>query len=74
MFETAGADALPIVSLISGLGVGITALEAAEPWPDSEPRSSSRTWWDWRFRELGRFAAIMVAGRSGSAFAAEIGR
>jgi phospholipid/cholesterol/gamma-HCH transport system permease protein len=75
VFEEAGADALPIVSLISGLVGLITALEAAEPLAKFGAQIFIADMVGYGgVRELGPLlAAIMVAGRSGSAFAAEIG-
>jgi phospholipid/cholesterol/gamma-HCH transport system permease protein len=75
VFETAGADALPIVTLISGLVGLITALEAAAPLATFGAQIFIADMVGFGgVRELGPLlAAIMVAGRSGSAFAAEIG-
>jgi phospholipid/cholesterol/gamma-HCH transport system permease protein len=75
VFEEAGADALPIVTLISGLVGLITALEAAEPLAKFGAQIFIADMVGFGgVRELGPLlAAVMVAGRSGSAFAAEIG-
>jgi phospholipid/cholesterol/gamma-HCH transport system permease protein len=75
VFEKAGVDALPVLSLVSGLfGINV-ALEGAQPLArfGAEIFTASiigRT----VVREMGPLlAAFVLAGRSGSAFAAELG-
>jgi len=75
VFEKAGVDALPVLSLVSGLfGINV-ALEGAQPLAQfgAEIFTASiigRT----VVREMGPLlAAFVLAGRSGSAFAAELG-
>jgi phospholipid/cholesterol/gamma-HCH transport system permease protein len=75
VFEKAGVDALPVLSLVSGLfGINV-ALEGAQPLArfGAEIFTASiigRT----VLREMGPLlAAFVLAGRSGSAFAAELG-
>ena len=75
VFESAGANALPIVSLISLLVGLVIAFEAAQPL---ELFGAQIFIADMiglvMVRELGpMMAAIILAGRSGSAFAAELG-
>jgi phospholipid/cholesterol/gamma-HCH transport system permease protein len=75
VFEKAGVDALPIVSLVSLLTGLVIAFESAEPFArygaqifiaDTIGRAMTR--------ELGPImTAVVLAGRSGSAFAAELG-
>lgn len=75
VFEQAGVNALPIVSLVSLLTGLVIAFEAAEPFArfgaqifiaDTIGRGMAR--------ELGPImTAVVLAGRSGSAFAAELG-
>ncbi len=75
IFELAGANAVPIVSLISVLVGLIIAFEAAEPLAKFGAQIYVVNMIGLvMVRELGPLlAAIMLAGRSGSAFAAEIG-
>ena len=75
IFEIAGANAVPIVSLVSVLVGIIIAFEAAQPLAQVR-RTNLRSEHDrpGDGSRMGPFlAAIMLAGRSGSAFAAEIG-
>jgi phospholipid/cholesterol/gamma-HCH transport system permease protein len=75
VFETAGVNALPIVCLLTFLIGMVIAFESAQPLEKlgaqifvAQLLGLSIT------RELGPvMAAIMLAGRSGSAFAAELG-
>lgn len=75
VFEKAGVNALPIVSLISVLTGMVIAFEAADPFARYGAQivivnliGTLMT------RELGPLlTAVVVAGRSGSAFAAELG-
>lgn len=75
VFEQAGANAVPIVSLISVLVGLIIAFEAAEPLAKFGAQIYVANMIGLvMVRELGPLlAAVMLAGRSGSAFAAEIG-
>ena len=75
VFESAGANAVPIVSLISVLVGLIIAFEAAEPLAKFGAQIYVTNMIGLvMVRELGPLlAAVMLAGRSGSAFAAEIG-
>jgi len=75
VFELAGANAVPITSLISVLVGLIIAFEAAEQLAKFGAQIYvSNMIGLVMVRELGPLlAAIMLAGRSGSAFAAEIG-
>src|SRR5271154_4408397 len=75
IFELAGANAVPIVSLISVLVGLIIAFEAVEPLAKFGAQIYVVNMIGLvMVRELGPLlAAIMLAGRSGSAFAAEIG-
>jgi phospholipid/cholesterol/gamma-HCH transport system permease protein len=75
VFELAGANAVPITSLISVLVGLIIAFEAAEPLAKFGAQIYVANMIGLvMVRELGPLlAAIMLAGRSGSAFAAEIG-
>jgi phospholipid/cholesterol/gamma-HCH transport system permease protein len=75
VFELAGANAVPITSLISVLVGLIIAFEAAEPLAKFGAQIYVANMIGLvMVRELGPLlAAIMLAGRSGSAFAAELG-
>ncbi len=75
IFELAGANAVPIVSLISVLVGLIIAFEAVEPLAKFGAQIYVVNMIGLvMVRELGPLlAAVMLAGRSGSAFAAEIG-
>ena len=75
VFELAGANAVPIISLISVLVGLIIAFEAAEQLAKFGAQIYVANMIGLiMVRELGPLlAAIMLAGRSGSAFAAEIG-
>jgi phospholipid/cholesterol/gamma-HCH transport system permease protein len=75
VFELAGANAVPIISLISVLVGIIIAFEAAEQLAIFGAQIFVANMIGLiMVRELGPLlAAIMLAGRSGSAFAAEIG-
>jgi len=75
VFEQAGANAVPITSLISVLVGMIIAFEAAEQLAKFGAQIYVANLIGLiMVRELGPLlAAIMLAGRSGSAFAAEIG-
>jgi phospholipid/cholesterol/gamma-HCH transport system permease protein len=75
VFELAGANAMPIVSLVSILVGLIIAFEAAEPLAQFGAQLYVANMIGLvMVRELGPLlAAILLAGRSGSAFAAEIG-
>ena len=75
VFELAGANAVPIISLISVLVGLIIAFEAAEQLVKFGAQIYVANMIGLiMIRELGPLlAAIMLAGRSGSAFAAEIG-
>jgi phospholipid/cholesterol/gamma-HCH transport system permease protein len=75
VFELAGANAVPIISLISVLVGLIIAFEAAEQLEKFGAQIYVANMIGLiMVRELGPLlAAIMLAGRSGSAFAAEIG-
>jgi phospholipid/cholesterol/gamma-HCH transport system permease protein len=75
IFETAGVDALPIVSLISFLTGLIIAFEAAQTLATLGAQIYiANTIGLVMVRELGPImTAIVLAGRSGSAFAAELG-
>jgi phospholipid/cholesterol/gamma-HCH transport system permease protein len=75
VFELAGANAVPITSLISVLVGMIIAFEAAEQLAKFGAQIFVANLIGLiMVRELGPLlAAIMLAGRSGSAFAAEIG-
>jgi phospholipid/cholesterol/gamma-HCH transport system permease protein len=75
VFESAGANAVPIVSLISVLVGLIIAFEAAEPLAKFGAQIYVTNMIGLvMVRELGPpLAAVLLAGRSGSAFAAEIG-
>jgi phospholipid/cholesterol/gamma-HCH transport system permease protein len=75
VFETAGVDALPIVSLLTFLVGMVIAFEAAQPLAQLGAQVFVANLLGLTMcRELGPvMAAIMLAGRSGSAFAAELG-
>lgn len=75
VFESAGANAVPIVSLISLLVGLIIAFESAQPLAQFGAQIYVANMIGLvMVRELGPLlAAILLAGRSGSAFAAEIG-
>lgn len=75
VFETAGANAVPIVSLVSVLVGLIIAFESAQPLAQFGAQLYVVNMIGLvMVRELGPLlAAILLAGRSGSAFAAEIG-
>jgi phospholipid/cholesterol/gamma-HCH transport system permease protein len=75
VFELAGVNALPIVSLISLLVGLIIAFEAAQPLAQFGAQIFIANMIGLlMIRELGpMMTAIMLAGRSGSAFAAELG-
>jgi phospholipid/cholesterol/gamma-HCH transport system permease protein len=75
VFETAGVDALPIVSLVSLLTGFIIAFEAAQPLAAYGAQIYlANTIGRVMTRELGPImTAVVLAGRSGSAFAAELG-
>lgn len=75
VFESAGANALPIVSLISLLVGLVIAFEAAQPLALFGAQIFIADMIGLvMVRELGpMMASIILAGRSGSAFAAELG-
>ncbi|MDB6068379.1 MAG: hypothetical protein JWR26_4587 [Pedosphaera sp.] len=75
VFESAGVNALPIVSLISLLVGLIIAFEAAQPLAHFGAQIYVANMIGLiMVRELGPImTAILLAGRSGSAFAAELG-
>jgi phospholipid/cholesterol/gamma-HCH transport system permease protein len=75
IFESAGVNALPIVSLISLLVGLIIAFEAAQPLAQFGAQIYIANMIGLiMVRELGPvMTAILLAGRSGSAFAAELG-
>jgi phospholipid/cholesterol/gamma-HCH transport system permease protein len=75
VFETAGVNALPIVSLITMLVGMVIAFESAQPLAKLGAQVYVANLLGLVMsRELGPvMAAIMLAGRSGSAFAAELG-
>jgi len=75
VFELAGANAVPIISLISVLVGLIIAFESAQPLAQFGAQIYAANMIGLvMVRELGPLlAAILLAGRSGSAFAAEIG-
>jgi len=75
VFELAGANAVPIVSLVSVLVGLIIAFESAQPLAQFGAQIFVVNMIGLvMVRELGPLlAAILLAGRSGSAFAAEIG-
>jgi phospholipid/cholesterol/gamma-HCH transport system permease protein len=75
IFEVAGVNALPIVSLITFLVGMVIAFESAQPLAELGAQVFVANLLGLVMsRELGPvMAAIMLAGRSGSAFAAELG-
>ncbi len=75
VFEAAGVDAWPIVSLVSLLTGLIIAFEAAQPLAAYGAQIYlANTIGRVMTRELGPImTAVVLAGRSGSAFAAELG-
>jgi phospholipid/cholesterol/gamma-HCH transport system permease protein len=75
VFEKAGVNAVPIVSLISFLTGVIIAFESAQPLALFGAQAyTANIIGIVMIREFGPiFTAIILAGRSGSAFAAEIG-
>jgi phospholipid/cholesterol/gamma-HCH transport system permease protein len=75
VFETAGVNALPIVSLITMLVGMVIAFESAQPLAKMGAQVFVANLLGLVMsRELGPvMTAIMLAGRSGSAFAAELG-
>lgn len=75
VFETAGVDALPIVSLISFLIGLVIAFESARPLATFGAQIFIANMIGLLMtREMGPImTAILLAGRSGSAFAAELG-
>ena len=75
VFESAGANAVPIISLISVLVGLIIAFESVQPMAQFGAQIYVANMIGLvMVRELGPLlAAILLAGRSGSAFAAEIG-
>ena len=75
VFESAGANAVPIVSLVSILVGMIIAFEAAQPLAQFGAQIFVVNMIGLvMVRELGPLlASVLLAGRSGSAFAAEIG-
>ena len=75
IFEIAGVNALPIVSLLTFLVGMVIAFESAQPLAELGAQVFVANLLGLVMsRELGPvMAAIMLAGRSGSAFAAELG-
>lgn len=75
IFETAGANALPVVGVFSWLVGLVTALEAAHPLQQLGAQIFIADMIGFSsIRDTGPLVtAIMLAGRSGSAFAAELG-
>lgn len=75
IFETAGVNALPIISLISLLVGLIIAFEAAAPFKmfGAEIFIANMLGIIMAREMAGLVTAIILAGRSGSAFAAELG-
>jgi phospholipid/cholesterol/gamma-HCH transport system permease protein len=75
VFEVAGVNALPVVSLLTFLVGMVIAFESAQPLKELGAQVYVATLLGLTMsRELGPvMAAIMLAGRSGSAFAAELG-
>jgi phospholipid/cholesterol/gamma-HCH transport system permease protein len=75
VFEIAGVNALPIVSLLTFLVGMVIAFESAQPLAELGAQVFVANLLGLVMsRELGPvMAAIMLAGRSGSAFAAELG-
>jgi len=75
VFEVAGVNALPVVSLLTFLVGMVIAFESAQPLAELGAQVFVANLLGLVMsRELGPvMAAIMLAGRSGSAFAAELG-
>jgi len=75
VFEAAGVNALPVVSLLTFLVGMVIAFESAQPLAQFGAQIYVANLLGLTMtRELGPvMAAIMLAGRSGSAFAAELG-
>ena len=75
VFETAGVNALPVVSLLTFLVGMVIAFESAQPLAELGAQVFVANLLGLVMsRELGPvMTAIMLAGRSGSAFAAELG-
>ncbi len=75
VMETAGANAVPVVALISALTGIVTVLEAAHPLAKFGAQLFLADMIGFSsLRETGPVVtAILLAGRSGSAFAAELG-
>jgi phospholipid/cholesterol/gamma-HCH transport system permease protein len=75
IFEVAGVNALPVVSLLTFLVGMVIAFESAQPLAELGAQVFVANLLGLVMsRELGPvMAAIMLAGRSGSAFAAELG-
>jgi phospholipid/cholesterol/gamma-HCH transport system permease protein len=75
VFETAGVNALPVVALLTFLVGMVIAFESAQPLAEFGSQIFVANLLGLIMsRELGPvMAAIMLAGRSGSAFAAELG-
>jgi phospholipid/cholesterol/gamma-HCH transport system permease protein len=75
VFELAGVNALPVVALLTFLVGMVIAFESAQPLADLDAQLFVANLLGLVMsRELGPvMAAIMLAGRSGSAFAAELG-
>jgi phospholipid/cholesterol/gamma-HCH transport system permease protein len=75
VFEAAGVNALPVVSLLTFLVGMVIAFESAQPLAEFGAQVFVANLLGLVMtRELGPvMAAIMLAGRSGSAFAAELG-
>lgn len=75
VFETAGVNALPVVTLLTFLVGMVIAFESAQPLSQFGAQVFVANLLGLVMsRELGPvMAAIMLAGRSGSAFAAELG-
>jgi phospholipid/cholesterol/gamma-HCH transport system permease protein len=75
VFEVAGVNALPVVSLLTFLVGMVIAFESAQPLKELGAQVFVANLLGLTMsRELGPvMAAIMLAGRSGSAFAAELG-
>ncbi len=75
VFETSGVNALPVVVLFSGLVGLVLALEAAHPLEQFGARLFAADMIGFAtVRDTGPLVtAIMLAGRSSSAFAAELG-
>jgi phospholipid/cholesterol/gamma-HCH transport system permease protein len=75
IFETAGVNALPVVALLTFLVGMVIAFESAQPLAEYGAQVTVANLLGLVMsREMGPvMAAIMLAGRSGSAFAAELG-